>query len=72
MPKSSADYNFGGIMRDNYEVGMRLVVTENGFDVTVTVENKETHNIFEKKESFAGLPEDFERLVIDAIAECDK
>jgi hypothetical protein len=50
---------------------MRITNTGDGFVVTVTVENKQTHKKAEQKETFSEMPVDFESLIMKTIAECD-
>lgn len=59
-------------MRSNYEVALRFTNTDKGYEITVTVENKESHKTVEKKESFSDMPVDFEPIIMSAIEECEQ
>jgi hypothetical protein len=60
------------MMREKYEISIRITNTDKGFVVVVTVENKETRTRHEKKEIFTEIPIDFESLIWSAIMECEK
>lgn len=60
------------MMREKYDISIRITNTDKGFVVSVTVENKETRARHEKKNTFIEIPIDFEPLIESAILECEK